>query len=359
MNILFTRFPLESALGGAEIQTISLMRGLQERGHHVEFLGSCPVMLELCERNDIASTECSVGPPPVTKWGAISFLWRQRAMKRKLSAQFSILNSQFPIDAIVMMSLSEKLLLTPLLTNHSYKIQDTRYKILWLEHDRVGNWLTKNPWLLKLRKLSANVMTVCVSKLSAKIYEDLGWEQERKHKDTAIGCIARLTQDKGVDILIRVIEHIPNARLTIIGSGNEEDNLRELISDLGLDDRVSIEERSDDLGVFYQSIDLLVLPSREHDPYGLVAAEAMALGTPVLVTDACGIAGELEDGTDATVVYANSIAALQGGLIRALEPEKLTRIGLRGKQTARARFSVETMVDAYEKLLEQSKQSTT
>ena len=361
MRILFTRFPLESAHGGAEVQTISLMRGLKEKGHDVSFLGSCHVMLKLCEDNNIPAKELIIGPPPVTKWKAASFLWRQISMRKKLLREIQ----KGKYNAIVMMSLSEKLLFP------SNPSPDPRPKIFWLEHDPIGRWLTMNPWLHRLRRFSRDVTTICVSELSKRLYVQIGWPEDRviaipngidlerfrqsesRNTDTQylkLGCVARLADEKGVDVLIRALKHLSNAHLTIIGKGPEETMLRKLIKELNLGERVSIEKQTDNLGEFYQSIDCLILPSRQHDPFGLVAAEVMALGIPVVVTDACGIADYL-DATEAIVIPPNSQKALEEAILKLSNPELRTSMGRAGMEAARVKFSVEKMIDSYDKLL--------
>lgn len=362
MRILFTRFPLESAYGGAEIQTLSLMRGLRERGHDVSFLGSCPVMLDLCERHRIPAKTLDIGPPPVSKWRAFAFIYKQFAMRKKLKMAFiSLLRPH----AIVMLSLSEKLLLTPIAVEHGASVY-------WLEHDRIGKWLTMSPWLRRLKKLSTQVTTICVSLLSKKLYIELGWPEERvvdipngidmhrfaRHEKDAdqtkslhIGCVARLTRDKGVDLLVRAVQHLPSVQLTIIGTGRDEYYIRDLISKLDLKNRVVLQSSYPELGNFYQFIDVLVLPSRKHDPFGLVAAEAMALGTPVVVTDACGIADYL--GKESFVVPANSEEALVEAIGKLRDPILRTHLRETVIQVANEQFSLPQMIRAYEKLLTQ------
>src|SRR3989338_938139 len=100
MRILFTRFPLESRFGGAEVQTLALMKGLRARGHDVEFLGSCDVLLREAASYQLSAISLESGPPPVTKWGAISFWWRQWGMKGKLIKAISYQLSAKHIDAI-------------------------------------------------------------------------------------------------------------------------------------------------------------------------------------------------------------------------------------------------------------------
>ncbi len=367
MRILFTRFPLESNHGGAEVQTLSLMRALIARGHIVEFLGSCPVLLEAAARIGAKVTRLDIGAPPVTKAGAVSFLWRKKTMRARLLAA---MGEYKDVEAVCMLSLSEKLLLTGTLASRGVPV-------LWIEHDRVGRWLRRNPWLPALRRLSLSAITVCVSALSRAIYLELGWPAEktvaipngidvlrfgttvvhpRESGPLRIGCVARLSHDKGVDVLMEAVAGMPDAQLDIVGTGREEAFLRNFAESIARREmqevpRIRIWPSVEDLGEFYHSLDCLVLPSREHDPFGLTAAEAMVLGVPVIVTDACGIAGYLRDDEDALVVRADDADALKSALEKMRDPVLRTRLGKSGSATACTRFTLEAMTDAYEKLL--------
>ena len=385
MKILFTRFPLESTYGGAEVQTMSLMKGLIERGHAVAFLGSCPTLLRLCREEGIPVAELAIGPPPVTKWHALSFFWRQTSMRQRLIRAFdqfcpSVIGRKegilsgvegHDINVVCMLSLSEKLLLT----EHAVS---RNARIFWIEHDRVGPWLTKNPWLKKVLRTSTYTTTVCVSDLSRKIYIELGWSPENtmaiangvdgvrvmserniasnsKLKTQSltlrIGTIARLTHDKGIDLLIEAVAAIPNASLSIIGQGQEEETLRTCIQAKHGTGRITIKSNVNDLAAFYRSLDVFVLPSREHDPFGLVAAEAMLCGIPTIVTDACGIAGYLKNGTDAIIVRANDADALRDAIRKLSDANIRDVIAQSGRKIAQEKFSLERMVDEYERTL--------
>ncbi|MFA7681555.1 MAG: glycosyltransferase family 4 protein [Candidatus Peribacteraceae bacterium] len=359
MKILFTRFPLESAHGGAEVQTLSLMEGLLERGHAVAFLGSCPVLLQECRKRNIPCVELDIGAPPVTKWGTVSFLWRRRKMQQLLIKTIRVFRD---LDAICMLSLSEKLLVPP------EKFSNVR--IFWIEHDRIGRWLIKNPWFGSLRRNSEHVTTVAVSELSKNFYIHLGWPEDRivtipngvdplrfahpatisKPNQFHIGCVARLTSDKGIDLLISAVRGLPDARLTIVGGGRELERLLCIIEPVN--DQITILKYIDDLGAFYHSLDVLVLPSRDHDPFGLVAAEAMMLGIAVVVTDACGIASYLTNGSSGIVVEAGSASALLEALRRLQKsPEERRSLAQQGKSLALESFTVERMVNNYVALL--------
>jgi glycosyltransferase involved in cell wall biosynthesis len=362
MHIIFTRFPLESRFGGAEVQTISLMKGLREKGHEVSFLGSCPTLLVELPKHGIAVQKLDIGNPPVTKFGAISFFWRRFGMKRKLIRAVSSFDG-----TIFMLSLTEKLLLT------DYAVQKN-IKVFWVEHDKVDRWLTVNPWLPHLLRLSRQVTTITVSDLSREIYRKLGWSSEhvisipdgidvkkfvQKEKKTypddvfRCGCIARLTRDKGVDVLLKAIASFSDIHLTIIGEGPEEKTLRAYTQEHHLDSRVTF--TSDvPLDELYKDLDVLILPSREHDPFGMVVAEAMAHGIPTICTTQCGIAGYLQPG-EALTVRANDAEALRDALTTVQEQEIWEALAENGPRIATERFSSYAMVDTYVALLQNKK----
>lgn len=373
MNILFTRFPLESADGGAENQTEWLMEGLRSRGHEVSFLGSCPMLLRRAEKLGIPHTRLDIGPPPVTKSAAISFFWRKKAMQSALVKALTGVSPQ--PDAIIMLSLSEKILL-------SEHVASQGKRVLWIEHDRVGSWLRRNPWLPALKRASAHVTIICVSELSRRIYLGLGFDPSRViaipngvpptptptltlpriGEQLLLGCIARLSKEKGIDVLLQAIAEMPDVTLQIIGQGPEEGYLRTCIEEdtrrLGLSEpRITITRSVPDLSSFYQSIDALVLPSTDHDPFGLAAAEAMMRGTAVIVTDACGIADYLIDGENALIAQAASPTSLAAQIRKLSEGSVRERIALQGRKAAQEKFSLERMTEAYVSVLFSSEDS--
>lgn len=128
------------------------------------------------------------------------------------------------------------------------------------------------------------------------VRQRLGWEGK------VILALGRLAENKGYDLLIRafalVVERIPEARLHLAVGGqklgaNEQrilDELQEITATLGLEDKVTfggyIED--DDLPDSYRAADLFVLSSR-YEPFGMTAIEAMASGTPTVVTTHGGL----------------------------------------------------------------------
>lgn len=112
-----------------------------------------------------------------------------------------------------------------------------------------------------------------------------------------IGFLGRLIRDKGADVLARAVRELIEVdgldiRLVLAGEnrfGSPEDD-RALAAALD-----GIESHVERLGwtdrdAFFAGVDLAVFPSVFPEPFGLVAAEAMASGTPFVISDAGGLA---------------------------------------------------------------------
>ena len=95
----------------------------------------------------------------------------------------------------------------------------------------------------------------------------------------------------------------------------------------------------------YRAADAFVLPSAG-ESFGMVAAEAAAVGTPVVVTDRCGIAGFFRDGEALVVPYNRDevIAAIR----QVLADDELRAQLARGGVAAARRMSWDNVVDAQE-----------
>lgn len=369
MNILFTRFPLESIpRGGAERQVMSLATGLAERGHAVSFAGDCGALGPAFREAHLPVIDLDIGPPPVSKAAVARFALRKGAMKQRLETMLAGFRK---LDVLVMLSLSEKLLLTDIAAERGIRV-------VWIEHDPVGRWLTKNPWLKLLKKQSEFATTVTVSELSRVQYLEMDWNPKKTisipngiadswFQDKVmsyelrakrnvqspllhLGCVARLAEEKGVDVLLRAIAEVPHTTLDIVGTGPEETALKKQAHRLGLDHRVRFLGSTDDMAHVYRVIDALALPSRTIDPFGMVVAEAMATGVPCLVTDACGIASCLQAARDVLVVQRDNVRSLAKGIRELHGAEKRRLLAENGRRAAKQHFAVSTMVDRYETL---------
>jgi glycosyltransferase involved in cell wall biosynthesis len=98
--------------------------------------------------------------------------------------------------------------------------------------------------------------------------------------------------------------------------------LRKMAKSLGLGERVHFSDALEGEAKWqaYRDADVFVLPS-QNENFGNTAAEAVAAGTPVIVTDQCGIAPLLKD--VAGMVVKHDEKDLRGALARLLEDNGL------------------------------------
>jgi glycosyltransferase involved in cell wall biosynthesis len=172
------------------------------------------------------------------------------------------------------------------------------------------------------------------------IRAELGWTAEHR----VVGYVGRLTPLKGVDLLAASFRELscrmPEARLLVIGKGEEEKTLRAVLEDQIASGVVHIEAdvEHDKLPAWYRAMDLMVMPSR-YENYSNAAIEAMACGVPVLASD---IGGNriIADDDGAWLFKSESIPALNDRLAAVLTdgPELKAR-GCRAARSMRGRYS--------------------
>ena len=116
-------------------------------------------------------------------------------------------------------------------------------------------------------------------------------------RDLVILFVGKFIAEKRATDLLRAVaalpEHIP-CRLVFVGSGVEESKLRLLAAELGLVPAFPGFKNQSELPSYYAAADVVVLPSGS-ETWGLVINEAMACGSPAIVSDACGCAPDLID----------------------------------------------------------------
>ena len=125
--------------------------------------------------------------------------------------------------------------------------------------------------------------------------------------------MGQLIRGKGVQLLLAAMAQLKAPRtLDVVGTGNMEGELKALAARLGLADRVRWRGFQEDPQAWMRAAKCVVVPSFWQEPYGLVAAEAVALGRPVV---AFAIGGLPEAcGGKATLVPPGDVAALAQAL---------------------------------------------
>ncbi|MEM2105657.1 MAG: glycosyltransferase family 4 protein [Candidatus Bathyarchaeia archaeon] len=188
-----------------------------------------------------------------------------------------------------------------------------------------------------------------------------------KDDEQMILFLGRLVGVKGVDKLVMAMPHvlqkIPKAKLVIVGVGDLQDYLVNLVKTMRLQDFVKLnydfiseEERI----LHYAACDVAVFPSL-YEPFGIVALEAMSMERPVVV-GAAGVSGMREvviccgEEQCGFHINPNSPADIAWGITSALEnPEKKKWLGKNGRRRVLEEFTwdkvAERTVALYEQVL--------
>ncbi len=164
--------------------------------------------------------------------------------------------------------------------------------------------------------------------------------------------VGRISFKKGLDLLLEAVAGIPDVQLAIVGFDDGDGTyarLEALRARPELAGRVQLLPPFDDRQPreLYGEADVFVLPSR-NESFGMVAAEAAAAGTPVVLTDRCGVAALL--GERAAVIVPPEVAPLREAIQRVLaDPALRDRLGAGGREVARE-VSWESVVGEQERL---------
>ncbi|SFH88807.1 glycosyltransferase [Cryobacterium levicorallinum] len=122
----------------------------------------------------------------------------------------------------------------------------------------------------------------------------------RRHRDVKpplkLIAVGTLDNRKNFGDAIRAVAQCPLVQLTIVGVGPERDLLQNLIATLHVSDRIRLHGPSDDVAALMDQHHALLSTSR-FEGFSLVAAEAMALGLPVIGPDVDGFNESVIDQT--------------------------------------------------------------
>lgn len=216
---------------------------------------------------------------------------------------------------------------------------------------------------------------VCYNGVDAQKYnpQDVTAEQAKKIRslydvkddEVMILFIGRLVGVKGVDKLIMAMPHIlqkiPKAKLVVLGLGDLQDYLKNLVNYMRLNNYVKFrfeflpeEERI----LHYAACDVAVFPSH-YEPFGIVVLEAMSMEKPVVV-GAAGVSGMREIviccGEDQCGFHIDpsNPTDIAWGIVSVLEsPEKMKWLGKNGRKRVLEEFTWDRIAERTLKLYEQ------
>jgi glycosyltransferase involved in cell wall biosynthesis len=171
----------------------------------------------------------------------------------------------------------------------------------------------------------------------------------------AIGTITRLMPSKGNQYLVeaapQVLAKYPDVRFFIVGEGELQDDLRAQARALGLGDALVFSGFMRDVAVALSAMDIVVFPSLwEGTP--LTVFETLAMGKPIVATDADGLLDVLTDRKDALIVPKADARALARAIGELLDNQPLAAaLSAEARKTGQ-RYDIAAFVRKMERLYE-------
>ena len=224
------------------------------------------------------------------------------------------------------------------------------------EHDRAGPDADEGILAVEAAGLAAATRVVAVSEFTAGILAShYGVSREKMivihnalepdnrlapDRPVRIGAgervvlfLGRITPQKGPEYFVKaarkVLEHEPNVRFVMAGSGEQATAIRQLVRGLGIEGHFLFTGflRGGDVDAIYAAADVFVMPSVS-EPFGIVSLEAMRREVPTIISKQSGAAGALEHALKVDFWDTDELASLIVSVLR--DPTLAGELGERG-----------------------------
>ncbi|OIJ21730.1 hypothetical protein BKP45_03250 [Anaerobacillus alkalidiazotrophicus] len=176
-----------------------------------------------------------------------------------------------------------------------------------------------------------------------------------------IGMAGRINRWKGQKLFVDMAEKvlIKNKAVQFVIAGDVYKGENHILEDLksyiinkGLEKRIRLLGRVEDMDSFYKSIDIFILPSIQPEPFGLVVLEAMESELPVVATNHGGPIEIIENRVDGFLVDHKDASEMSEVVLKLVSDVSLRKmIGQKGKEKRKKVFGIENYVKNISKII--------
>ncbi|MHB8652362.1 MAG: glycosyltransferase family 4 protein [Terriglobia bacterium] len=209
--------------------------------------------------------------------------------------------------------------------------------------------------LLKVRPSLQSITKVLYNPV-LNLTQGISASPVRLHSPVTIGMVGRITEGKGHHVLFNAVSKLDfkirkSCRLAIIGApaqrSREDDSylarLKAHAKSLGIGEQIFWAGYQIDMEPFYQSMDVLVVPSIGTEGLPMVLLEALQRGIPVIASDTGGTSEIVRHEVNGLVVPGGNVGELAAALNKLLSsPTLQERLSRGARATLDARFSPES-----------------
>lgn len=177
-----------------------------------------------------------------------------------------------------------------------------------------------------------------------------------KFEGVVFGVVAILRPNKGHQVLLEAMakllgaahEGVPNIKVLIEGDGPLRKNLQAFVVNNQLSDHCVFVGDEKNVMDFIALLDVLVLPSIEHEDFPNVIIEAMGLGKPVIASRLAGTPEQVMDGESGLLIAPRDADQLAAAIVRlSLDKQLRLQMGQAGLRRFREHFTAEAAATNY------------
>lgn len=182
---------------------------------------------------------------------------------------------------------------------------------------------------------------------------------KEKQKNKTVAFIGRLSYEKGILVLMQIIKKILAERddvsFLVVGEGALKPELEKFVSENKFGGMVDVAGKVDfaELPAVYANADIVLIPSQWEEPFGRVAIEAGACGTPVVASRVGGIVDTIVDGKTGRLVPPHATEEWVTDIGELLDNDsKREKMGEAAMKFVRENFATDIVVRRLEKIYE-------
>ncbi|MBI4175083.1 glycosyltransferase family 4 protein [Candidatus Berkelbacteria bacterium] len=365
-SVLITKYA--RSIGGGEIYTLELFRGLHAAGQPVRLAlnRDCPLIPQLTAAEKKRLVLLDDGPEPINRRTALLFLLKFPFLLLRQTVWLKRLHQTDPLRCLVLQNRQDQILLT-ILGRHF------GIPVFWVEHQAPIHGSRRHPfepWLIRLAKTTAGI--IVPSRFLADRLSGRGWPASkivvvahgmnppRRGQRTAIrhqlsipsgaivvGYVGRIDREKGIDLLIKSFQTLAardtRLHLLLVGTGPDFGIYRDQIRQLRRRRRVTMTGYRAAYQPYFSALDIFVLPTRR-DNFPLALLEAMHAGRAIITTPVGGIP-EIITNQTGMIIPLDDPGALTNALETLIEdPDRRRRFQTAARTRAAHLFTRERMI---------------
>jgi len=217
----------------------------------------------------------------------------------------------------------------------------------------VKNFLSKN------KIIPASKIIIVPNMLDPK-FRKYTIYQKPKGVPPIIGSVGSINVQKGIPVLVQALKDLEHQkpelqwRCQIIGSGPMADSVKKMVSKLGLEKRIVVKERVDDIVETMRHFSYYVQASRS-ESFGISVIEAMSLGIAPIVTNRGALPEIVDHMATGVVVPYGRPDKLVAALMKLMDDEELrTTLGEAARCEVKRKYSCKQVTDRIEKVYYQA-----